>query len=155
MPKLNTIGVTSDLDGLISSIKEKEEAKQQSLPDFDASALEEDWNTFRSKISAKSVIAAFKHVEFTSDGNSIQVFVPTERIKEVLLDSNYFVDISARFKQENISHQISIDKERFPDYDDGGNQVKPKTDMEKYQEMVKKNPALEQLRKKLDLEFDQ
>ncbi len=138
----------------MSNIKKQEEEKFRILPVFNEETHAEVWKQFAEKLTAKSVIASLKYVLFATDGPKLLVYVPTERIRDVLLDTNYFISLQGKFKDENISYDIHIDMDRFPEYDDGGDRPKPKTDMEKYQEMVIKNPAIEQLRKALDLEFD-
>lgn len=140
----------------MSSVKKEEQQRLQQLPDFSLDELQSMWLTHKEAITAKSVLAAFENVAFDAEGTQIRAYVPHERIQEVLQNNGFLVNISDRFKQDDVDYVIVVDKDRFPDYDDGEGEALKKTltEMEKYKLIVEKNPAIERLRQVLDLHLD-
>ncbi len=147
--------LTSNLDDLINTVKKAEQASIESKKHFSDEAFRELWANYHSNIESKTVNIALKTILFEIAETTIKVIVPNERIRDLFVQEKDFSDLlNDTFKEEHILLNTTIDLERFPALIEAMKTVKPMTAQEKYVEMVKKNPKLEQFRKDFDLKLD-
>ena len=154
MPKLNTVGISSDIDALMSSIKSEEEEKKKNLKPLTDDSLKDDFDTFKASLNSKSILATLQNVIFEISTNMLTAFVPTQRAKEVLADGGYFIGFSDRFKNENIDYKIEVNVSKFPGYEVVKEVKNTNTPIHRYEKIVNKNPDIELLRTTLGLKFE-
>lgn len=148
------MGVSSDIDALMSSIKKEEEEKKKNLKPLTNESLKEDFDTFKSSLNSKSILATLQNVVFEIGTNMLTAYVPTQRAKEVLADGGYFIGFSDRFKNEDIDYKITVDVSKFPGYEVVKEVKNTNTPLHRYEKLINKNPNIELLRTTLGLKFE-
>ncbi len=138
----------------MSSIKKEEEEKKKNLKPLTNESLKEDFDTFKSSLNSKSILATLQNVVFEISTNMLTAYVPTQRAKEVLADGGYFIGFSDRFKNEDIDYKITVDVSKFPGYEVVKEVKNTNTPILKYEKLVNKNPDIELLRTTLGLKFE-
>jgi DNA polymerase-3 subunit gamma/tau len=155
-PFSNSILNTPQLGSLfeLKSHVEKNEqiAKDNSLELTEANAVAW-WNEFRQTISSPSVAVAFKEAIVSLDGNVLRIVVDSVLGKTRIHEEN---DLLIRFR--NAFHDHTLDIEIVVEESEASRESrKPKKSLtvrEKYERLVAKNPAMEELKNKLGLVVD-
>lgn len=149
---LNTPRLSSLLD-VKSQIEEKEQiARANSLTLSPENALEW-WNSFRQTLSSQSVAVAFKDAVVHLDGKVLKITVDSlvakTRIQE---ESELLLEFRKAFHDRDL--QIEIIVEESEAMREARKPKKVLTIREKYEILLARNPAMEELKNKLGLIVD-
>jgi DNA polymerase III subunit gamma/tau len=133
-------------------LKEQEKDKNATKKELTFDEVNAVWQEYRNNVSSMSTKTALGHTHFIVDRHIIKVYTPSTYIKErVMQESDLIAQLRTSFFREDLVLDITVDKTKFPDYEDQ-TVVKTKlTTRETYDAMVKKNPALEDFIKELQL----
>jgi hypothetical protein len=149
---LNTPQLGSLFD-LKSHVEKTEQlAKDNSLELTEANAISW-WNEFRTTLSSPSVAVAFKEAVVALEGNVLKIVVDSILGKTRIQEEN---DLLILFRNafHNQTLEIDIIVEESEAAREGRKPKKTLTVREKYERLVAKNPAMEELKNKLGLVVD-
>jgi hypothetical protein len=143
--------------GSLFTLKTDIVRKEQIAKDNSLELTEENilnwWNTFRMTISSPSVAVSFKDAIVTLEGKVLKIVVDSllakTRIQE---EGNLLLEFRNTFHDHTLDIQIIVEESEA-----AREARKPKktlTIREKYEILVAKNPAMEELKNKLGLVVD-
>lgn len=143
------------MDQLISAVKKEEEESLGHKKELTQSSFETLWKDYHSKIESITVLTALKNIIFEIAGTTINVTVPNERIKDLFVHDKEFTTLmNDSFTVSNIDLNCNIDLSKFPELEASFKVKKVLNNQEKFIHLQKRNPMLDELRKKFDLKID-
>ena len=149
---LNTPQLGSLLDVKASIVKAEQIARENSLELTEENALSW-WNDFRQTISSPSVAVAFKEAEVSLEDKILKIIVDSQLAKTRINEEN---DLLIRFRNAFHDHtlELSIIVEESDELKASRQPKKLLTVREKYEKLLIKNPAMEDLKNTLGLIID-
>jgi hypothetical protein len=147
----NTPGLSSADRIRAAMLKEAEEKKLINV-ELSKEAVEKVWKDYADNHNSKSSQTALSNIKIELDNYNIKVSTPTLYVKEVVMQEvKLMEEIRAYFHREDLILIVDVDKEKFPDYEDGSVVKVRLSTKEIYQSMLQKNPVLEDFIKTLEL----
>ncbi|HHH52734.1 MAG TPA: hypothetical protein ENK91_03685 [Bacteroidetes bacterium] len=141
------------LGELLEEVKKEESNAKEKLPiDIDKiSLLVDDMiNTHTSKM----VINTLKELQFEEDNDTLNIYVPTQLSKDILLNERKLIEkIKEIHYNPGMEIKIMIDLTKFPDHKEIKTEKKLTT-KEKYELLINKNPLIADFIKDFDLHID-
>ncbi len=152
-PIKRTLGGFPKLGELLEEVKKEESNAKEKLPiDIDKiSLLVDDMiNTHTSKM----VINTLKELQFEEDNDTLNIYVPTQLSKDILLNERKLIEkIKEIHYNPGMEIKIMIDLTKFPDHKEIKTEKKLTT-KEKYELLINKNPLIADFIKDFDLHID-
>lgn len=140
---------------MIQNVKKDENKILQQKKEFSEATFQKLWQEYYSKIDSATVKAALRNIIFEIADTTLNVIVPNERIREVFVQDKSFSDkLGEAFLNQQINLHFEIDLSRFPDLEESFKPQKTLTIQEKYVELLKINPKLEDFRQRFKLKID-
>ncbi|MEK7255532.1 MAG: DNA polymerase III subunit gamma/tau, partial [Bacteroidota bacterium] len=145
LPKLGSL---NDFDAEI------EEA--ENIPTTEAKLTQEDlqaaWSTYQTSLEKDSVRMVLKNGEVHLEGEKVVALVGTALAENTIRQETKLMDfLRKQLHAPKLSLEIRIDPAKVPAYIAP---AKPLTTSEKYHQMRKTNPLVEEMRKRFDLTLD-
>ena len=148
---MNTPGLMSAAAIRAALLKEENE-KKSLRKEISTENIKEIWNKYTSELSSKSTKNALTNTQLSFSEKTIQVYVPTLFIKELLMQETKLMDeIRSTFHIEDLILKVDVDKNKFPEYEELSAIKLKMSAKDIYKKMTEKNPVLIDFIKTLDL----
>ncbi|HRO72374.1 MAG TPA: hypothetical protein PK611_01755 [Saprospiraceae bacterium] len=151
--ELNIFKKTS-LEALRADIRKQEKIKAASRKILSVENIQKIWNEYIEATTSKSVQAALQLAKLSIDGFIIQITVPNQVNKDMVLQETNLLDrLRDDLALPELVFNVQTDISQFPDYQE--NKFVPTlSQKDKYLQMLEKNPDLRLLTQKLGLKID-
>jgi len=142
------------LDKIAADIEQADQNEQEEASRLTDENLQEAWLTFVKTVQSPSARNTMKGAELKIENSQVIVIVGTKMARQMILnESGLMPYIRKELCEKHLSLSIRIDSTKSPQ------DVKPKVkkilnNKEKYQKMVERNPLVDDLRKRFDLQPD-
>lgn len=143
-----------NLDKIRDMVRQSEASKLKAKKELTIEGIQKIWDNYMELNPSISLKKAMELTQLTLQDKTIHVFVPTQVTKDMILQETGLIErIREEMSATDIILDIEVNLERFPEYEEYRTTV-TLSNKEKYLEMLKKNPSLGLLSKKLDLKLD-
>lgn len=151
--ELNIFKKTS-IEALRADIRKQEKIKAASRKILSVENIQKIWNEYIEATTSKSVQAALQLAKLSIDGFIIQITVPNQVNKDMVLQETNLLDrLRDDLALPELVFNVQTDISQFPDYQE--NKFVPTlSQKDKYLQMLEKNPDLRLLTQKLGLKID-
>ncbi len=148
-PSFSLDKIAADID----KAAENEEVEESRLTDEN---LQEAWMTYVTKVQSPSARNTLKNAELKIEDKQVIVTIGTKMAKQMILDESGLMPyIREQLHDKRLPLVIKIDPAKSTIQQDATpKQKKPATNKEIYQNMIARNPLVEDLRKRFDLQPD-
>ena len=142
------------IDQILEEVKKEEGEKKEKLP-LDLEKIKDLVSDLKNTHTSKMVINVLNELDFEIiDDDNLHVFVPTRLAKDVLLqEKDLFTKIREAHHNPLLDIEIKVDIKRFPEHKEMVTK-KVLTTKDKYELLIKGNPAIKDFIKTLDLHLD-
>lgn len=153
--KIQSVGISSNLDQLVNSIKEDDKIKKSQGIEWSLESVQNIWNKYGEGVDSKSMEMALTYSKiFIINDVTLQIKVPNKINLETLKAEMPLIEmIRDAFPDKNLVFDFKEDPDAFPNYEI----VEVKKSLsphEKLAKLTKKNPLIEDLIKKMDLRIE-
>jgi DNA polymerase-3 subunit gamma/tau len=152
-PKVE-ISKISSIHALRESIKITEASKAESRKNLNLQQVTEIWTEHTENNSSMSVKSALNLAKLNLDNKTIQVIVPTQVSKDMILQESILLEkLREDLGAHDLIFEITVDKSLFPEFEDD-KPVQLMTQRERYVAMLEKNPKLGSFTTTFSLKID-
>lgn len=142
------------LDKIAADIERADQNEQEETSRLTDENLQEAWLAYIKEVQSPSARNTMRGAELKIEDSQIVVIIGTKMARQMILnESGLMPYIRKELCEKHLSLSIRIDPDKSP------REVRPKTktvlsNKEKYQKMVDRNPLVDDLRKRFDLQPD-
>ena len=147
-PSFSLDKIAADID----KAAEEEEVEKSRLTDEN---LQEAWMTYVIKVQSPSARNTLKNADLKIENNQVIATIGTKMARQMILDESGLMPyVREQLCDKRLALVIKIDPKKSNQLDEAPKPKKPATNKEIYQNMVARNPLVDDLRKRFDLQAD-
>jgi len=147
-PNFSLDQIAADID----KAAENEQVEESRLTDEN---LQEAWMAYVTKVQSPSARNTLKNAELKIENNQVVATIGTKMARQMILDESGLMPyVREQLCDKRLALVIKIDPKKSTQLDATPKQKKPATNKEIYQNMIARNPLVDDLRKRFDLQPD-
>jgi hypothetical protein len=141
------------LEEVSQEVEEELQKEKGRSARLNAQAFEEEWKAYLAQVQSRSVLALLNAAEAHLEGDVVCVTVGSSLAESAIRQETGLMEfLRERLHAPQLTLRISVDPEKRATQEQA---PRPMTDSEKYQLMKAVNPLVDELRRRLNLRFDQ
>ncbi len=149
----NGVHAIRSLEEVSQEVEEELQKEKGRSARLNAQAFEEEWKAYLAQVQSRSVLALLNAAEAHLEGDVVCVTVGSSLAESAIRQETGLMEfLRERLHAPQLTLRISVDPEKRATQEQA---PRPMTDSEKYQLMKAVNPLVDELRRRLNLRFDQ
>lgn len=150
------VNLAANLDVIKQKIRSEEASKKEAQSKLNQNNVQAFWNKYIEDHNSNSFQAAMRHTILSLDGKKLKVIAPSPIVQGLVKQEPALMDgIRKEFGTPDLTLEVIIDKDAFPDYEEDEKVKTYYSRTEAYQEMMKINPKFAEFVKTFDLKLDE
>lgn len=150
------VGGLSSIDDLLANVQKEEQYRKENSLDWNVKSISKIWRSYMEGLDTQSTIIALGSTKLSVEGEAtIKVVTPNKLNTETIKKEMALIEeIRNSYPDRDLEIKIIDDLSQFPELENVEKVKKTKTNDEKLEVLVGKNPAISDFIKRFNLIVD-
>ncbi len=150
------VGGLSNIDDLLANVQKEEQYRKDNSLDWNVNSISKIWRSYMDTLDTQSTIIALGSTKLSVVGETIiKIVTPNKLNTETIKKEMALIErIRNSFPDRDLEIEILDDLSQFPELATTEKVKKVKTNEEKLEILVEKNPSISDFIKRFDLKVD-
>lgn len=150
------VGGLSNIDDLLANVQKEEQYRKENSLDWNVNSISKIWRSYMDTLDTQSTIIALGSTKLSVEGETIiKIVTPNKLNTETIKKEMALIEkIRNSFPERDLEIKIQDDLSQFPDLATTEKVKKVKSNEEKLEILVEKNPSISDFIKRFDLKVD-